>query len=218
MSLETLAAQMAEGNIKDLNIIVKADIQGSVEAVTQSLEKLSNSEVRVKVIHGAVGAINESDIVLADVSNAIIIGFNVRPNAIITEKAKESGVEIKLYDVIYKATEDIEKAMKGMLEPTFEEVVLGHAEIRELFKVSGLGTIGGCYVTDGKIIRNCGVRILRNDIVIHTGELASLQRLKDSVKEVNSGFECGLSIANYNDIKVGDTIEAFTSQEVERDA
>ena len=218
MSLETLAAQMAEGNIKDLNIIVKADIQGSVEAVTQSLEKLSNSEVRVKVIHGAVGAINESDIVLADVSNAIIIGFNVRPNAIITEKAKEAGVEIKLYDVIYKATEDIEKAMKGMLEPTFEEVVLGHAEIRELFKVSGVGTIGGCYVTDGKIIRNCGVRILRNDIVIHTGELAALQRLKDSGKEVNSGFECGLSIANYNDIKVGDTIEAFTSQEVERDA
>ena len=218
MSLETLATQMAEGNIKDLNIIVKADIQGSVEAVTQSFEKLSNNEVRVKVIHGAVGAINESDIVLADVSNAIIIGFNVRPNAIITEKAKEAGVEIKLYDVIYKATEDIEKAMKGMLEPTFEEVVLGHAEIRELFKVSGVGTIGGCYVTDGKIIRNCGVRILRNDIVIHTGELASLQRLKDSVKEVNSGFECGLSIANYNDIKVGDTIEAFTSQEVERDA
>jgi translation initiation factor IF-2 len=218
MSLETLAAQMAEGNIKDLNIIVKADIQGSVEAVTQSFEKLSNDEVRVKVIHGAVGAINESDIVLADVSNAVIIGFNVRPNAIITEKAKEAGVEIKLYDVIYKATEDIEKAMKGMLEPTFEEVVLGHAEIRELFKVSGVGTIGGCYVTDGKIIRNCGVRILRNDIVIHTGELASLQRLKDSVKEVNSGFECGLSVANYNDIKVGDVIEAFTSQEVDRDA
>ena len=218
MSLENLAAQMAEGNVKDLNLIVKADIQGSVEAVTQSFEKLSNEEVRVKVVHGAVGAINESDIVLADVSNAIIIGFNVRPNAIITEKAKEAGVDIRLYDVIYKATEDIEKAMKGMLEPTFEEVVLGHAEIRELFKVSGVGTIGGCYVTDGKIIRNCGVRILRNDIVIHTGELASLQRLKDSVKEVNSGFECGLSVANYNDIKVGDVIEAFTSQEVERDA
>ena len=218
MSLENLAAQMAEGNVKELNLIVKADIQGSVEAVTQSFEKLSNEEVRVKVVHGAVGAINESDIVLADVSNAIIIGFNVRPNAIITEKAKEAGVDIRLYDVIYKATEDIEKAMKGMLEPTFEEVVLGHAEIRELFKVSGVGTIGGCYVTDGKIIRNCGVRILRNDIVIHTGELASLQRLKDSVKEVNSGFECGLSVANYNDIKVGDVIEAFTSQEVDRDA
>ncbi|MBR4493766.1 MAG: translation initiation factor IF-2 [Clostridiales bacterium] len=218
MSLENLAAQMAEGNVKDLNLIVKADIQGSVEAVTQSFEKLSNEEVRVKVVHGAVGAINESDIVLADVSNAIIIGFNVRPNAIITEKAKEAGVDIRLYDVIYKATEDIEKAMKGMLAPTFEEVVLGHAEIRELFKVSGVGTIGGCYVTDGKIIRNCGVRILRNDIVIHTGELASLQRLKDSVKEVNSGFECGLSVANYNDIKVGDVIEAFTSQEVDRDA
>ena len=218
MSLENLAAQLAEGDIKDLNLIVKADIQGSVEAVTQSFEKLSNDEVRIKVIHGAVGAINESDITLADVSDAIIIGFNVRPNAIITEKAKEAGVDIRLYDVIYKATEDIEKAMKGMLEPTFEEVVLGHAEIRELFKVSGVGTIGGCYVTDGKITRGCGVRILRNDIVIHTGELGSLQRLKDSVKEVQSGFECGLTVANYNDIKVGDTIEAFTSQEVERDA
>ncbi|MBR3532342.1 MAG: translation initiation factor IF-2 [Clostridiales bacterium] len=218
MSLENLAAQMAEGNVKELNLIVKADIQGSVEAVTQSFEKLTNDQVRVKVVHGAVGAINESDIVLADVSNAIIIGFNVRPNAIITEKAKEAGVDIRLYDVIYKATEDIEKAMKGMLEPTFEEVVLGHAEIRELFKVSGVGTIGGSYVTDGKIVRNCGVRLLRNDIVIHTGELGSLQRLKDSVKEVQAGFECGLTIAGYNDIKVGDVVEAFTSQEVKEDA
>jgi len=214
MSLENLAAQMAEGNVKDLNLIIKADIQGSVEAVTQSLEKLSNDEVRVKVIHGAVGAINESDVTLADVSNAIIIGFNVRPNAIITEKAKEAGVDIRLYNVIYKATEDIENAMKGMLEPTYEEVVLGHAEIRELFKVSGVGTIGGSYVTDGKLTRNCGVRVLRNDIVIYTGKLGSLQRLKDAVKEVQSGFECGLTVENYNDIKIGDVIEAFEDREV----
>ncbi len=217
MSLEALAAAMAQGDVKDLNLIIKADVQGSVEAVTQSVERLSNDEVRVKVVHGATGAINESDIMLADVSNAIIIGFNVRPNAIITEKAKEAGVDIKLYSVIYNAIEDIESAMKGMLAPTFEEVVLGHVEIREIFKVSGVGTIGGAYVTDGKITRNCGVRVLRDDIVIYTGSLGSLQRMKDAVKEVNSGYECGLSIANYNDIKIGDTIEAFENREVARD-
>ncbi len=216
-SLENLAAQMAEGNVKELNLIIKADVQGSVEAVTQSVEKLTNEEVRVKVIHGAVGAINESDVMLADVSNAIIIGFNVRPNAIITEKAKEAGVDIKLYSVIYNAIEDIESAMKGMLAPKFEEVVLGHVEIRELFKVSGVGTIGGAYVKDGKITRNCGVRVLRDDIVIYTGTLGSLQRMKDAVKEVATGYECGLSIANYNDIKIGDIIEAFEDREVERD-
>ncbi len=217
MSLEALAAAMAQGDVKDLNLIIKADVQGSVEAVTQSVERLSNDEVRVKVVHGATGAINESDIMLADVSNAIIIGFNVRPNAIITEKAKEAGVDIKLYSVIYNAIEDIESAMKGMLAPTYEEVVLGHVEIREIFKVSGVGTIGGAYVTDGKITRNCGVRVLRDDIVIYTGSLGSLQRMKDAVKEVNSGYECGLSIANYNDIKIGDTIEAFENREVARD-
>jgi len=217
MSLETLAAQMASGDVKDLNIIVKADVQGSVEAVIQSLEKLSNDEVKVKVIHGGVGAINDSDIVLADVSNAIIIGFNVRPNQQIVDKAKEVGVDIRLYNVIYKAIEDIELAMKGMLAPVIEEVVLGHAEVRELFKVSGIGTIGGCYVTDGKIVRNCGVRVIRQDIVVYTGKLGSLQRLKDAVKEVNSGYECGLTIENYNDIKVEDVIEAFDNVEVERE-
>ncbi|MBO4579994.1 MAG: translation initiation factor IF-2, partial [Clostridiales bacterium] len=217
MSLDNLAAQMAAGDVKDLNLIVKADVQGSVEAVIQSLEKLSNEEVNVKVIHGAVGAINESDVVLADVSNAIIIGFNVRPNQVIVDKAKEAGVDIRLYNIIYKAIEDVELAMKGMLAPVIEEVVLGHAEIRELFKVSGLGTIGGSYVTDGKIVRNCGVRVIRQDVVIYTGKLGSLQRLKDAVKEVNSGFECGLTIENYNDIKVGDVVEAFDNVEVERE-
>ena len=217
MSLESLAAAMAEGDVKDLNLIIKADVQGSVEAVTQSVEKLSNEEVHVKVVHGAVGAINESDIMLADVSNAIIIGFNVRPNAAIAEKAKDAGVDIRLYSVIYNALEDIESAMKGMLAPKYEEVVLGHVEIREIFKVSGVGTIGGAYVTDGKITRNCGVRVLRDDIVIYTGKLGSLQRMKDAVKEVNYGYECGLSIENYNDIKIGDTIEAFEEREVARD-
>ncbi len=217
MSLDNLAAQMAAGDVKDLNLIVKADVQGSVEAVIQSLEKLSNEEVNVKVIHGAVGAINESDVVLADVSNAIIIGFNVRPNQVIVDKAKEAGVDIRLYNIIYKAIEDVELAMKGMLAPVIEEVVLGHAEIRELFKVSGLGTIGGSYVTDGKIVRNCGVRVIRQDVVIYTGKLGSLQRLKDAVKEVASGFECGLTIENYNDIKVGDVVEAFDNVEVERE-
>ncbi len=216
MSLDTLAASLAAGDVKDLNLIVKADVQGSVEAVIQSLEKLSNDEVRVKVIHGGVGAINESDVVLADVSNAIIIGFNVRPNAIITEKAKEAGVDIRLYSVIYNAIEDVEKAMKGMLAPTFEEVVLGHVEIRELFKVSGVGTIGGCYVLDGLIRRNCEVRVVRDDIVVYTGKLASLQRMKDAVKEVKEGYECGLSIEKYNDIKIGDVIEAYEMQEVAR--
>ena len=216
MSLETLAQTLAEGDVKDLNLIIKADVQGSVEAVIQSLEKLSNDEVRVKVVHGGVGAINESDIVLADVSNAIIIGFNVRPNAIIIEKAKEVGVDIRLYSVIYNAIEDIEAAMKGMLAPTFEEAVLGHVEIRELFKVSGVGTIGGSYVLDGKITRNCDVRVVREDIVVYTGHLASLQRMKDAVKEVNAGYECGLSIENYNDIKIGDVIEAYEMREVER--
>lgn len=216
MSLETLAASMAAGEIKNLNLIIKADVQGSVEAVIQSLEKISNEEVKVKVIHGGVGAINESDVVLADVSNAIIIGFNVRPSALIAEKAKEVGVDIRLYSVIYNAIEDVESAMKGMLAPKFEEEVLGHVEIREIFKVSAIGTIGGAYVQDGKIVRNCDVRLVRNGIVVYTGHLASLQRMKDSVKEVNAGYECGLSIENYNDLKIGDIIESFQMKEVER--
>ena len=217
MSLDTLAAQMAAGDVKDLNIIIKADVQGSVEAVQQSLEKLSNDEVKINVIHGGVGAINESDIVLADVSNAIIIGFNVRPSQMITDKAKETGVDVRLYSVIYNAIEDVENAMKGMLAPKIEEVVWGHAEVRQLFKVSGIGTIGGCYVTDGKIQRSSNVRVIRDDVVVYTGVLGSLQHEKDSVKEVVSGHECGLTVEKYNDIKIGDVIEAFGNVEVKRD-
>ena len=217
MSLETLAAQMAAGDVKDLNIIIKADDRGSVEAVQQSLEKLSNDEVKVKVVHGGVGAINESDIVLADVSNAIIIGFNVRPNQMIIDKAKEAGVDIRLYSVIYNAIEDVENAMKGMLAPKIEEVITGHAEIRQLFKVSGIGTIGGCYVTDGKITRGTKVRVIRDGVVAYTGELGSLQHEKDSIKEAVAGHECGLTVEKYNDIKVGDIIEAFGNIEVARD-
>ena len=217
MSLDTLAAQMAAGDVKDLNIIIKADVQGSVEAVQQSLEKLSNEEVKINVIHGAVGAINESDIVLADVSNAIIIGFNVRPSQMIIDKAKETGVDIRLYSVIYNAIEDVENAMKGMLAPKIEEVIWGHAEVRQLFKVSGIGTIGGCYVTDGKIQRSSNVRVIRDDVVVYTGVLGSLQHEKDSVKEVLSGHDCGLTVEKYNDIKIGDVIEAFGNVEVKRD-
>ena len=217
MSLETLAAQMAAGDVKDLNLIIKADVQGSVEAVQQSMEKLTNGEVKVNIIHSAVGAINESDIVLADVSNAIIIGFNVRPNQMIVDKAKEANVDIRLYSVIYNAIEDVENAMKGMLAPKIEEVVWGHAEIRALFKVSGIGTIGGSYVTDGKILRGCSIRVIRDDIIVYTGVLGSLQHEKDSVKEVVSGHECGLTVEKYNDIKVGDVIEAFGNVEVARD-
>ena len=217
MSLDTLAAQMAAGDVKDLNIIIKADVQGSVEAVQQSLEKLTNEEVKINVIHGAVGAINESDIVLADVSNAIIIGFNVRPSQMIIDKAKETGVDIRLYSVIYNAIEDVENAMKGMLAPKIEEVIWGHAEVRQLFKVSGIGTIGGCYVTDGKIQRSSNVRVIRDDVVVYTGVLGSLQHEKDSVREVLSGHECGLTVEKYNDIKIGDVIEAFGNVEVKRD-
>jgi len=216
MSLETLAATMAAGEVKDLNLIVKADVQGSVEAIIQSLEKLTSDEVHVKVIHGAVGAITESDIVLADVSNAIIIGFNVRPGTSIAEKAKETGVDIKLYRVIYNAIEDVQAAMKGMLKPTYEEAILGHIEIRQIFKVSNVGTIGGAYVTDGKVLRSSEVRVVRAGIVVHEGKLASLKRFKDDAKEVASGYECGISIENFNDIKEGDIIEAFEMREIAR--
>lgn len=216
VSLDDLFKQIQEGNVKDLNIIIKADVQGSVEAVKQSLEKLSNSEVRVNVIHGGVGAITESDVTLADVSNAIIIGFNVRPGANVAEAAKNAGVDIRLYRVIYNAIEDIEAAMKGMLEPTFKEVVLGHTEVRQIFKVSGIGTIAGCYVLDGKITRNSDIRVIRDGIVIHEGSLASLKRFKDDVKEVLQGFECGISIERFNDIKENDIIESYTMEEVKR--
>ena len=215
ISLDNLFEQIEAGKMKDLNIVVKADVQGSVEAVKQSLERISNDEVRVNVIHGAVGAINESDVMLASASNAIIVGFNVRPTNGASDAAEDAGVDLRMYRVIYDAIEDIEKAMKGMLEPTFREEVTGHVEIRTTFKVSGVGTIGGAYVLDGKIRRDSLVRVVRDGIVIHEGELNSLKRFKDDVKEVNAGYECGLSVSNYNDIKDGDIIDAYIMAQVE---
>ena len=215
ISLDNLFEQIEAGKMKDLNSVVKADVQGSVEAVKQSLERISNDEVRVNVIHGAVGAINESDVMLASASNAIIVGFNVRPTNGASDAAEDAGVDLRMYRVIYDAIEDIEKAMKGMLEPTFREEVTGHVEIRTTFKVSGVGTIGGAYVLDGKIRRDSLVRVVRDGIVIHEGELNSLKRFKDDVKEVNAGYECGLSVSNYNDIKDGDIIEAYIMAQVE---
>lgn len=215
ISLDNLFEQIEAGKMKDLNIIVKADVQGSVEAVRQSLERISNEEVRVNIIHGAVGAVTESDVMLASASNAIIVGFNVRPTGGAADAAADADVDIRLYRVIYDAIEDIEKAMKGMLAPTFRESVIGHVEIRTTFKVSGIGTIGGGYVLDGKIQRNSQVRVVRDGIVIHEGELGSLRRFKDDVKEVAAGYECGLSIDKYNDIKEGDVIEAYVMEQVE---
>ena len=216
MSLDDLFSQIQSGNVKELDIIVKADVQGSVEAVKQSLVKLSNEEVVVKVIHGGVGAINESDVSLASASNAIIIGFNVRPDATAKETAEREGVDVRLYRVIYNAIEDVEAAMKGMLDPVFEEKVLGHAEVRQTFKASGVGTIAGSYVLDGLFERDCSVRLTRDGIVIFEGPLASLKRFKDDVKEVKAGYECGFVFANFNDIKEGDLVEAFKMVEVPR--
>ena len=216
MSLDDLFNQIKEGNLKELNIVVKADVQGSVEALKQSLLKLSNEEVVVKVIHGGVGAINESDVILASASNAIIIGFNVRPDATAKDIAEREGVDLRLYRVIYDAIEDVEAAMKGMLDPVFEEKVLGHAEVRQTFKASGVGTIAGAYVQDGIFERNCTTRLIRDGIVIHEGPLASLKRFKDDVKEVRAGYECGFVFENYNDVKEGDQVEAFKMVEIER--
>ena len=215
VSLEDLFSQIQAGEMKNLNLIVKADVQGSVEAVKASLEKISNEEVRVRVIHGGVGAINESDVMLASTSQAIIVGFNVRPDAAARDSAARANVDMRMYRVIYDAINEIEAAMKGMLAPKFREVVLGHAEVRQTYKVSGVGTVAGCYVQDGKLQRkDCQVRLVRDGIVIHEGILASLQRFKDSVKEVVSGYECGLSIEKYNDLKEGDIVEAFTMEEI----
>ena len=216
MSLDDLFNQIQEGNLKELDIVVKADVQGSVEAIKQSLLKLSNDEVVVKIIHGGVGAINESDVILASASNAIIIGFNVRPDATAKEIAEREGVDLRLYRVIYNAIEDVEAAMKGMLDPVFEEKVLGHAEVRQTFKASGVGTIAGAYVLDGIFERNCSVRLIRDGIVVFDGPLASLKRFKDDVKEVRTGYECGLVFENYNDIKEGDQVEAYKMVETER--
>ena len=217
VSLDALFDQIKQGEVKDLNIIVKADVQGSVEAVKQSLSKLSNEEVRVCCIHGGVGGVTETDVMLAAASNAIIVGFNVRPDNGALASAKQNDVDIRLYRVIYHAIEEIEAAMKGMLAPKFRENVLGHAEVRNTFKVSGVGTIAGGYVLDGKISRNSQVRIVRDGIIVHEGVLSSLKRFKDDVKEVASGYECGIGIENYNDIKESDVIESFVMEEIKQD-
>jgi len=216
VTLDDLFSRIQEGELKDFNIIVKADVQGSAEAVKTSLEKLSNEEVRVKVIHSAVGAINESDIMLAATSGALIVGFNVRPDPTARDSSQRAGVEIRLYSVIYDCINEVESAMKGMLAPKFEEVVTGHVEVRQTFKVSKVGTIIGGYVTDGKVNRSSKVRVIRDSIVIYDGELASLRRFKDDVKEVNEGYECGMQIEKYNDVKEGDELEIYVMQEVAR--
>ena len=216
LSLDGLFSQIQAGNIKDLNLIIKADVQGSVEAMKQSLLKLSNSEVAVRIIHGGVGAINESDVILASASNAIIIGFNVKPDNAAKETADREKVDVKLYRVIYNAINDIEAAMKGMLDPIFEERIIGHAEIRMTFKASGIGTIAGSYVLDGKVIRGSKTRIMRDNAIIYDGILSSLKRFQDDVKEVATGYECGLVFEKFNDVKEGDKVEFFVMAEVPR--
>ena len=215
-TLDDLFNQISAGEIKDLNIIIKADVQGSVEAVRQSLEKLSNDEVRVRTIHGGVGAITETDVMLASASNAIIIGFNVRPDNNAREIAEREKIDIRLYRVIYNAIEDVQAAMKGMLAPKFRENILGHAEVRQTYKITGVGTIAGGYVTDGKIARNASIRLLRDNVVVHEGKIDSLKRFKDDAREVAQGYECGIGIERFNDVKVGDVIECFVMEEVEQ--
>ncbi|MDO5596011.1 MAG: translation initiation factor IF-2, partial [Bacillota bacterium] len=215
VTLDDLFSQIQQGELKDLNIIVKADVQGSAEAVKASLEKLTNEEVRVRVIHCAVGAINESDVMLASTSNAIIVGFNVRPDANAKDTAARSKVDMRMYRVIYDCINEMEAAMKGMLAPKFKEVSLGAAEVREVYKITGAGIIAGCYITEGKVQRNAQIRLVRDGIVVHEGTISSLQRFKDAVKEVAQGYECGIGIEKYSDIKVGDVIEAFIMEQIE---
>ena len=216
VTLDNLFAKMQEGEMKQLNLVVKADVQGSAEAVKASLEKISNDEVRVRVIHAGVGAINETDILLASTSGAIVVGFNVRADAAAQASAQRAKVDMRFYRVIYDAIDEIEAAMKGMLAPKFQEVVIGHAEVRQTYKVSAIGTIAGCMVKDGKVSRDAKVRVLRDNIVIHEGEVGSLQRFKDAAKEVTAGFECGMSIAKFNDIKEGDIFECFVMEEIKQ--
>ena len=215
MSLEDLANQIEEGNIQSIPVIVKADVQGTAEAVSSSLSRIDVDGVNVNVIRSTAGAITESDVLLASASKAVIYGFNVRPSSNVRKKAEEEGVDIRLHNIIYKAVEEMENAMKGMLAPVFEEVVIGQAEVRQTFKVSKVGTIAGCMVTDGKLLKNCGVRLIRDGVVIYTGQLGSLKRFQNDVKEVVSGYECGITIENFNDIKDGDVIEGYQDQEVE---
>jgi len=216
VSLDNLFAGITEGKVQNLNIIIKADVQGSVEAVKQALEKLSNDEVKVRVLHSAVGAVTQDDVNLASAFNAIIIGFNIRPDATARDAAEKEGVDIRLYRIIYQAIEDVEKAMKGLLAPEFKETLLGHAQVRSTFKITGAGTIAGSYVTDGKVQRNAQVRLLRDNVVVFEGKLSSLRRFKDDVREVASGYECGIGLENYNDVKEGDVVECFIMEEIER--
>ena len=213
VTLDNLFSQMQEGDVKELNVVVKADVQGSVEAVRQSLEKLSNDEVRVRVIHGGVGAVSESDVMLANASNAIIVGFNVRPDPIAEENAQRAGVDMRMYRVIYDCIEEIESAMKGMLAPKFREVVLGRIEVRAVYTISNVGTVSGCYVLNGKVNRQCQIRVVRDGIVITEDRISSLKRFKDDVKEVQQGYECGIALERFNDIKEGDIYEAFIMEE-----
>ena len=213
VTLDNLFDSINEGSLKDLNIIVKADVQGSVEAVRQSLEKLSNEEVRVKVIHGGVGAVNESDVMLANASNALIVGFNVRPDPVAEANAERDKVEMRMYRVIYDCIEEVEAAIKGMLAPKYRDVEMGKAEVRSVFKLSSAGTIAGCYITDGKITRNCKIRVVRDGIVVFEDEISSLKRFKDDVKEVATGYECGVGLVKFNDIKEGDILEGYITEE-----
>ena len=216
-TLEVLFSQIQEGEVKELNLIVKGDVQGSVGAIVSSLEKLSTENVRVKIVHTGVGAVTESDVMLASTSDAVIIGFNVRPSAAVSSMAERDNVQIRTYRVIYDIIDDVENAMKGMLDPEFKEVILGTVEIRDTFKVPGVGVVGGAYVTEGKVVLNAQIRLVRDGIVIHEGKIASLKRFKDDAREVAQGYECGIGIENYNDIKEGDIIECFQMEEIKRD-
>ena len=217
MSLDDLSAQIEAGEIKEVPVIVKADVQGTAEAVASSLSKIDVDGVKVNIIRHSAGSISESDVILASVSKAVIYGFNVRPDANVRKKAVEEGVDIRLHNIIYKAVEEMEAAMKGMLAPVYEEVVTGQAEVRKTYKVSKVGTIAGCMVTEGKIVRNSKVRLIRNGIVIYTGVLGSLKRFENDAKEVVQGYECGMTIDGYNDIKEQDIIEGYVDQEVKQD-
>ena len=217
MSLDDLKSQIDAGDIQEIAVIVKSDVTGTAEAVASSLSKINVDGVKVNVIRKAAGTINESDVILASVSNAVIYGFNVRPDANVRKKAQDVGVEIRLHNIIYKAVEEMEAAMKGMLAPVFEEVIIGQAEVRKTYKVSKIGTIAGCMVTEGKITKDCGIRLIRDGIVIYTGNLGSLRRFENDVKEVAEGYECGMTIENFNDIKELDIIEGYVEQEVKRD-
>jgi translation initiation factor IF-2 len=215
ITLEQLYEKIKEG-VKDLNVIIKGDVQGSIEALAEALNKLSTQDIKLKIIHSSTGAITETDVMLASASNAIIIGFNVRPDARVLEVADQEGVEIKLYDIIYNVIADVKAAMEGLLEPVYKEVVQGRAEVRELFKVPRVGTIAGSYVTDGKISRNAQLKLVRDGVVIYDGKIFSLRRFKDDVREVATGFECGIGIENFNDVRPGDIIEAYVNEKIER--